>query len=176
MEDSIEDKTGKELDEWFKILEKTDLDKHRAILNHLKVEYDISYGYANLIALKFLKSDAASNDDGGLVQTQYKGKEELLPVYKSLDAFIRQLGTDVKVVPKKAAVSYIRTHQFALVKPATKTRIDLGIKIKGQKPEGILEESGPFGAMCTHRIQINAGSELNQEIKKWIELAYKTSV
>lgn len=176
MEDSIKDKTGKELEDWYKILEKTGLAKHREMLNLLKDEYGLSYGYANLISLKFRKSDAASQDDGDLVEAQYKGKEDLIPNYKALDAFLRDLGSDVKVVPKKAAVSYIRKHQFALVKPATKTRIDLGIKIKGQEPEGILEESGPFGTMCTHRIRINAGSELNQEIKKWIEQAYNKSV
>lgn len=176
MEDSIQEKTGKELEEWCKILEKTGLEKHGALLNHLKDEYGISYGYANLIALKYRKSDAASHEGDNLVEAQYKGKEALVPIYKALDEFIRNLGSDIKVVPKKAAVSYIRKHQFALVKPATKTRIDLGIKMKGQNPEGILEDSGPFGAMCTHRIRINAGSDLNQELKKWIVAAYNKSV
>ena len=105
MEESVKEKTGKELKEWYTIIEKTGLDKHRAILNHLKGEYGITYGYANLIALKFLKSDAASQEDVDLVEAQYKGKEGLLTLYKSLDAFIMKLGSDVKAVPKKTAVS-----------------------------------------------------------------------
>jgi len=77
---------------------------------------------------------------------------------------------------RKGSVSYIRKRQFALVKPATKTRVDLGLKIKEQEPEGRLESSGPFGAMCTHRIQLKDPSEVDKEVKEWLKVAYDKSV
>ncbi|MCJ7466054.1 MAG: DUF5655 domain-containing protein [Maribacter sp.] len=42
---------------------------------------------------------------------------------------IEKLGSDITITPKKSTVNIIRDRQFALIKPATKTRIDLGLKI-----------------------------------------------
>jgi len=49
-------------------------------------------------------------------------------------------------------VSIIRKKQFILIKPATKTRIDLGLKLKDKPTTERLENSGPFGpAHCKER-------------------------
>ena len=76
------------------------------------------------------KDNNESPDD--LVKNQYKGKEGLKPVYEKLIDLVKQFGVDVIVTPKKGSVSIIRKKQFALIKPATKTRIDLGLKLVGK--------------------------------------------
>ncbi len=43
----------------------------------------------------------------------------------------------VEVVPKKANVSYRRKKQFALLTPATKTRFEIGLNVKGQPDQGV---------------------------------------
>lgn len=91
-------------------------------------------------------------------------------------SIIKKFGEDVIVTPKKDSVSIIRKHQFALIKPATKSRIDLGLKLKDTDVQGRLENSGPFGAMCTHRIQIKSISDIDDEVIKWLSLAYERSV
>ena len=73
-------------------------------------------------------------------------------------------------------MSLIRKHQFALIKPATKTRIDLGLKLKGKSTEGRLGNSGPFGTMCTHRVQLSSVKEVDNEVLGWIKEAYNKSV
>lgn len=110
-------------------------------------------GFANFVAHKTRESDAASHDDEDLIIEQYKGKENLKPIYDKLLAEISAFGDGVTASPKKAAVSFIRKHQFVLIKPATKTRMDLGLKLKDQPTTERLGDSGPFGAMCTHRVQ-----------------------
>ena len=73
-------------------------------------------------------------------------------------------------------MSLIRKRQFALIKPATKTRVDLGLKIKDKPVAGRLENSGPFGTMCTHRVQLTSVDDINGEVLSWIKEAYDTSV
>ena len=80
------------------------------------------------------------------------------------------------ITPKKGSVSIIRKRQFVLIKPATKTRIDLGFKLKDKPTTERLENSGPFGTMCTHRVKISELKEINSELKKWVEEAYKKSI
>jgi hypothetical protein len=38
-----------------------------------------------------------------------------------------------------------------------------------------LENSGPFGSMCSHRVKISQIDEIDNELKGWIKEAYKAS-
>jgi len=93
-----------------------------------------------------------------------------------LDKVISSLGDDITITPKKDSISYIRKRQFALIKPATKTRIDLGLKIKDKPTEGKLENSGPFGTMCTHRVKLQSEKDITLDVINWIKEAYKKSI
>ena len=164
------------MNHWVDVVKKSKINKHKAIIDFLKTEHGFTYGYANFVSMKARQSDAASIDDSDLLEEQYKGKENLKAIYDKLLNEINELGSDVKVVPKKASVSFIRKHQFTLIKPATKKRIDLGLKIKGNKITTRFESSGPFGAMCTHRVQLTSVDEVNHELLAWIKEAYEKSI
>lgn len=176
MEQGLLEKTGKSLEHWVAVIKASQLEKHKAMIDFLKAEHGLTYGYANFVAMKARKADAASHDADDLVTAQYQGKENLQPIYAALITEIQKFGDDITQTPKKAAVSLIRKHQFALIKPATKKRIDLGLKLKGTAPEGRLEPSGPFGSMCTHRIQLMAVQDVDAEVLGWIKAAYEQSV
>lgn len=176
MEKGLLEKTGKSLDHWIDIVVQSGIDKHKEIINYLKSEHDFTYGYANFVALKSKKSDAGSMDSEDLLNNQYKGKEALKPIYEKLISEIDKLGDDITNTPKKDSVSIIRKSQFALIKPATKTRIDLGLKIKDKPTEERLENSGPFGAMCTHRVQLTSVSDVDDAVILWVQEAYQKSV
>lgn len=174
MVDNLPEKTGKSLDQWKKVLASEPLSKHGEMVKFLKTEHGVTHGFANTISALYRADSSEEKED--LVALQYKGKESLLPLYKRLDKILKSLGKDVKVTPKRGSVSYIRKHQFALVKPATKTRIDLGLKLKDVDPEGVLGPSGPFGTMCTHRIQLSDIADVTTEVEDWLAKAYQKSV
>ncbi|MCX7553943.1 DUF5655 domain-containing protein [Marinicella sp. S1101] len=176
MEKGLEKQTGHSLAHWIGVVKKSGIEKHKAVIDFLKSEHGFTYGYANFVAHKTNQSDAASQNDSDLVDAQFQGKESLRPIYQQLHQQIVALGDDVTVVPKKTSVSFIRKFQFVLVKPATKKRIDLGLKIKDKKPSGRLEASGPFGSMCTHRVQVTSLKDVDDELLGWIKQAYEQSV
>ncbi len=176
MEKGLYEKTGYTLDHWIKVVKSTGLEKHKAIMDHLKSEHGFTHGFANFVALKSREADAGSIDDNTLLDNQYKGKEVLKSIYELLLAEIQKFGSDITITPKKDSVSLIRKRQFALIKPATKTRIDLGLKIKDKPNEGRLEGSGPFGTMCTHRVKIEQLQDLDAEVLGWLREAYEQSV
>lgn len=173
MINNMPEKTGKSLEEWKKILKKKSFAKHSEGVKFLKSEHGVTHGFANTI-VSLSKDDGAGGDD--LVTNQYNGKESLMPIYEALIKYISTLGKDVTITPKKTSVSIIRKRQFVLIKPATKTRIDLGFKLKDKPTTDRLENSGPFGTMCTHRVKITDKKEVNAELKKWIKEAYDKSV
>ncbi|MFK8008376.1 MAG: DUF5655 domain-containing protein [Saprospiraceae bacterium] len=132
--------------------------------------FKYSPAFANTI-IHLSKENNDSEDD--LVTTQFKGKENLLPIYKKLLSVVEKFGKDVTITPKKTSVSIIRKKQFALIKPATKTRIDLGLKIKDKPTADRLENSGPFGSMCTHRVKLTDPKEVDKELTNWLKEAYE---
>jgi predicted transport protein len=87
-------------------------------------------------------------------------------------AEIRTFGDDVEEAPKLAYVSLRRKKQFATLMPATKTRFEIGINLKGQEAQGKLEVITAKNAMCSHKIALASPEEINQEVIDWIRVAY----
>ncbi len=170
---NMPEKTGKSLQAWTTILKAKNFAKHGEAVNYLKTERGVTHGFANTI-VTLSKNDESSDDD--LLVNQYIGKENLQPIYDKLVLEISKFGDDITNTPKKGSVSLIRKRQFALIKPATKTRVDLGLKIKDTPVSGRLENSGPFGTMCTHRVQLTSVGDIDSEVLSWIKEAYDKSV
>jgi predicted transport protein len=170
MIDNMPEKTGKSLKEWKSLLRLKSFTKHSEAVNFLKKEHGITHGFANTIVTLSKEENSTPND---LVEQQYKGKENLVPIYNALLKVIKTFGDDVTITPKKTTVSLIRKTQFALIKPATKTRIDLGLKIKDKPINDRLESSGPFGTMCTHRVQLTDAKQVDDELIAWLTEAYQ---
>ncbi len=170
MINNMPEKTGKSLEEWKKILHSKSFEKHGEAVKFLKEEYDVTHGFANTIVSLSKENNDSPSD---LVNNQYKGKENLKPIYEKLLVVISTFGNDVIKTPKKGSVSMIRKKQFALIKPATKTRIDLGLKLKDKPVTERLENSGPFGSMCTHRVKLSKVEDVDNQLIDWLKEAYQ---
>lgn len=176
MIENLRKNTGKTLAEWVKIARNANLEKHGQIVKFLKEEHAFTHGFANLVAHKTLKSDAGSaNNQEDLIADQYKGKEHLKPLFDKLLAEIEKFGKDIEIAPKKQYVSLRRKKQFAILKPATKTRFEIGLNVKGQKPQGKLEEVTAKNSMCSHFISLADIGEINKEIIGWIKISYDSA-
>ncbi len=173
---NIEEKTGKPLPHWVAAARKSGQEKHGQIVKFLKTEHGISHGYANLIAHEALKSAAAHEDADDLVAAQYAGaKAGLKPIYDAVIAALSGLGDGLEIAPKKTYVSLRRKKQFALVQPSTKTRVDLGINLKGKKPGGRLEASGSFNAMVSHRVRLESAKDVDANVRGWLREAWEAA-
>jgi len=170
---NLEKNYGKTLEQWIQIVRKEGFVKHGEIMKFLKDNHGFTHGFANLVAHKTLKSDAGSAPDvNDLIEKQYKGKEHFLPIYEKLNAIISEFGNDIEFAPKNSYVSVKRKKQFAMLIPATKTRYEIGINLKGQEPEGILEIDTKTNGMCSHKISIAETKDFNPEIVDWLKKAY----
>ena len=167
---NMPEKTGKSLEAWQKLLQTKSFSKHSEAVNFLKKEHGVTHGFANTI-VHLSKDQGDSPND--LVTAQYKGKEHLFPVFEKVRAAVEKLGADVTITPKKTSVSFIRKKQFALITPATKTRLDLGLKLVGKPLTTRLENSGPFGTMCTHRVRLEKPEDVDKELLSWLNEAYE---
>lgn len=171
---NIEKNTGKKLEEWIAIVNKSGFAKHGELVNFLKEKHGFTHGNANVVVhyAKQSHAGAAENSDD-LITEQYKGKEHLKPWYDKIMAAINKFGKDIEVAPKKAYVSLRRKKQFGLIQPSTKDRLDVGLNIKGVAPSGNVEDGNKWNAMCTHRIRVEDEKMINKELFEWIRKAYE---
>ncbi|WP_316765351.1 DUF4287 domain-containing protein [Pedobacter frigiditerrae] len=175
MIDNLAKNTGQTLEQWIVIVTKENFVKHGEIIKFLKEAHGLTHGFANLIAHKAKGSDAGSTENPEeLITKQYQGKENLKPFYDKLMGDISKFGEDIEISPKNSYVSLRRKKQFATLNPATKTRFEIGINLKGQEPSGILEAEKPNG-MCSHKINLTDISEINEEVMGWVKIAYKNA-
>jgi predicted transport protein len=175
MIDNMPEKTGKSLQEWYQVLTASKLEKHGDMMKLLKGEYGVTHGFANTIALLYRQQAAGGAPEAeDLVAAQYAGgKAQLKPLYDTILAAAMECGPDVEIAAKKTYVSLRRSKQFAIVQASTKTRIDLGLNLKGVEPTDRLEGGNVFSGMCTHRVQLTDPGDVDGEVKAWIRQAYE---
>lgn len=168
---NLEAKTGRALPAWIAIARKGG-QKHGEIVRFLKQEHGLSHGYANLVALRTLAAgDGGEQGGGDVVAAQYAGQRAALrPIHDALVMAAKKLGGDLEVAAKKTCVSLRRARQFALIQPATNTRIDLGLRLDGVPVGGRLEKWP--STMCTHRVRLEEVAQVDRQLLGWIRQAY----
>jgi predicted transport protein len=171
---NIEKAYGKSVSEWAVVLKGSGFSKHGELVNFLKEVHGLTHGNANTLVHVANQSHAgAAENETDWIAEQYKGKEEMKPWYDAIMEMVSAMGSDIEIAPKKAYVSLRRKKQFAIIQPSTKTRMDIGLNIKGKDPSGMAEKAGSWNTMCTHRIKLESAANINDELKEWIAAAYE---
>ncbi|MGB5953243.1 MAG: DUF4287 domain-containing protein [Ornithinimicrobium sp.] len=169
---NLETKTGRSLESWVVVAERSRLGKHGEIVRHLKSEHGLTHGYANLIANTTLERHTATGQPGDLIEAQYTGKENLRPIYDALVRGVQGFGDDVEVAPKKTGVSLRRAKQFALITPASRARVDLGLNAAGAPATDRLRE---VSGMCSHKVGLASVEDVDDELLGWLHRAYEAA-
>ncbi|HSK22751.1 MAG TPA: DUF4287 domain-containing protein [Egicoccus sp.] len=147
------------------------LEKHGQIIALLKAEHGMGHGNANLLATKareLLAGGPARSDD--LLAAQYAGaKVHLRAIHDRLVELARSLGDDVEVVVQKTGVSLRRRKQFAVLRPVSSKRAELGLNLPGTPADARIEEAS---GMCSHRLYLHDATEVDTAVAGWLRQAY----
>jgi len=166
---NIEKKTGRTIAELIAMVKSSGLVKHGEIRDMLKAQLGLGHGDANAVAHHALKPAEESGADP--LDAIYSGaKAALRPIHEALMAAIAKLGP-FEIAPKKANVSLRRKKQFALLGPATNTRFEIGLNMKGVPGTDRLLEQPP-GGMCQYKVKLTSVSEVDADLIGWVKLAY----
>ena len=178
---NIQKRTGKSLDELTTIVRSCGLQKHGEIRDYLKRELGLGHGDANTLVHIVRQSDGASaaaaealDADGVLAQIYTGAKAALRPIHDQLMSAITSFGP-FEVSPKKGYISLRRSKQFAMIGPATNTKVEIGINLKGVTPPDRFVPVPP-GGMCQFKLRIERPDEVDQELVRWLRQAYDAAM
>ncbi len=172
---NIEQRTGRTLDELYRWLAKTGLGKHGQLRDAAKRDLELGHGDANTLVTLFLRSTGAvaapAATADAAVDDLYAGpKAPLRPVHDRVMAVISELGP-FEIAPKKTYLSLRRARQFAMVGPATRTQVEIGLNVKELSATDRLVAQKP-GGMCQYKVRLGSVDEIDGELVGWLRAAY----
>jgi len=172
---NIQKKTGKSLAELSQIVRQSGLSRHGEIRDLLRRELDLGYGDASMLVHALQGSDGARLAEGKskdeVLDGIYTGaKAALRPIYEALMAEIIKFG-EFEVAPKKGYVSLRRKRQFAMIGPATNTRLEVGLNAKDLPVDARLLVQ-PKGSMCNYIVRVTSLGEVDDQLFSWIRTAF----
>jgi Domain of unknown function (DUF5655)/Domain of unknown function (DUF4287) len=178
---NIQARTGKSIAELHAAVSASGAAKHGEKRSWLMAEFKLGYGDANAV-VGFIDKPvpdlggaappaAAPAADGDPLAAIYTGgKAGLRPLHEAVMAQIKAFGS-FDEAPKKTYISLRRKKQFAMVGPATKDSIEIGLNAKDLPAHPRLKLQPP-GSMCNATTRITSAAEVDALLKGWLLQAY----
>jgi hypothetical protein len=170
---NIQQKTGKNLDELREFVRSSGITKHSQIRELLSREFVLGYGDANTLTHAVLQTGEEIAPDAVLDGIYSGAKAHLRPIHDRFMDAIQELG-EFETAPKKSYVSLRRKKQFAMIGPATNTRVEVGLNHKslGEHPRLVPQKPG---SMCSHVIRITDAGEVDDQLIAWVREAFEAA-
>ena len=179
----LKQKTGRTLEEWMKFIKKEGPPTEEARRVWLKEQHGLGTNSAWWLAERSAgKGEEMGDPDAYLetaeqyVEKMFAGKKEhLRPLYDALLKLGLKTGRDVKACPCQTIVPLYRNHVFAQIKPTTQTRIDFGLALGDirKTPKQLIDTGGLAKKdRITHRFEITSPKDIDDEVKRWLKVAY----
>jgi hypothetical protein len=174
-------KTGRSLDEWLRFIVKEGPATEPERRAWLKEGHGLGSNAAWWLAERSFGKGLEDSDPALYLQAAERYVEEMFarraalrPIYDELLKRGLTLAKDVKACPCKTIVPLYRNHVFAQIKPATRTRIDMGFALDDTQASGRLVDTGgqAKGDRITHRIAIATLDDIDDEVMSWLRKAY----
>ena len=168
---NIEARTGKTFAQLCRLIADSGLSKVGEQRKMLMEQLGLGYGDANMLAIRAKEAATAAPEEADPLETIYSGnKAPLRALHDQLSAAIDNLGPHEKAA-KKSNVSFRRKKQFALIGPATKDRVEVGLNAK-ELPAAPRLKPMPPGGMCQYTVRLGTAAEIDGELIGWIKAAY----
>jgi hypothetical protein len=165
--------TGKPVEAWVKRARDRGFGKDvKESRKWLKESEGLTMVQANFVLTMLFPEPEGAEED--LLAGQFSGaKAALRPIYDRLAKVARGFGKDVMIAPRKSQVTFARQVTFAVVRAATKDRIDLALRLDGEKATSRLASNPKAaGSDPTHTVALRSASDVDAQVLKWLKAAY----
>lgn len=173
---TLVERTGEGIEEWNRRIAERDLPDETALRAWLAGEGVTGYPQMLLVMERFGYPDYLLATADELIDGQYQDRPQLRPILEAVVAAGHALGP-VSVQARKTYVTLASPRRtFAVVKASTRQRVDLGLRIDGQRPGGRLQDGTRLGSSSVNlRIGLGSPGDLDDEALEALRRAYETN-
>jgi len=170
----LERRTGAGVAEWNERVRDSGADADETQLRAwLTVQGVTGYPQQLLVFERFGYPDFLTASAGDLIDAQYADRQVLRPIFDAVVAAVQDLG-GVTIQARKGYVSLVTPRRtFAAVRPTTRDRLDVGLRLPGREPAGRLEPSKGLGNdVINVRVSLRSPGDLDDEVVGLLRAAY----
>jgi hypothetical protein len=162
--------TGRTLPQWLALARKARVKDAKAARAWAK-GHGLSTVYQTAVVETLFPS---TDSDDAMLDAQYSGaKAALRPIYGAVVKAVRTFGHDVEIMPRKSQVTFSRATSFAIVRAATRDRVDVALKLHGEKPTTrLVLDAKAMKSDPSHIVGVRAVGEVDKELVGWLRRAY----
>src|SRR5262249_673008 len=167
----LKERTGEDVDTWNRRIQKQRFHDPKSLRAWLTKQGVTGYARSLLVMERFGYPDFLLASADELIDGQYADRPQLRPIFGAIIDAAAGLG-EVTIQARKTYVPLVSPRRtFARVQPTTKDRVDLGLRLEGQKPGGRLQPSKIHESMKL-QISLRAPAEVDAEVLGWLQQAY----
>ena len=173
----LERRTGKGLEHWNARVRATGINDEAGVRAWLAEQGVTGYPQMLLVMERFGYPDFLLATADELVEGQYADRPHLRPICDRLLEVAAGLG-DVTVQTRKTYVSLVGPRRtFAQVAATTRKRVDLGLRLDGERPHGRLLDARSMGnrSFSVH-FPLASVEEVDDEVVTWLQRAYDANL
>jgi len=174
----IERQTGETIAQWNAKIRAEAAPKNEPQLRRWLAERGITgYPAMYLVYETFGYPDYLQKDAEVLIDEQYADRPAIRPIYERVVEILPTIG-DVELQARKTYVALLSPKRtFASIQPTTKSRIDIGLRLDGVRPECRLEMAKSIGqSSMTHKVALSSPADVDDEAINWLRRAYAANV
>lgn len=175
--DSIKEQTGKTPEDFRELADQKGLLKDGVkagpVIAWLQEDFGLGRGHAMALVqtLRDATLPKVSSQDR-LAQHFVGEKARWRQPFDDLVAKLKTFAPQVSVSPTESYISLLhKGHKFGIVE-VTRTRLDLGIKLRGVAPTKRFESAEGWNTMVTHRLRVIDPVQIDDEALDWLKRAY----
>jgi hypothetical protein len=169
--------TGVTVPEWNERVRSSGHDGDEDQLRAWLTQQDVT-GYAQhlLVMERFGYPDFLITNAAELIDAQYADREQLRPILDKILAATEAF-EDSWVQARKGYVSLFTPRRtFAVIRPSTKKRVDLGLRLPDRVPSGRLEAANRLGDDAINlRVGLRSVDDVDEEVIGLLKAAYADS-
>ena len=167
----LKERSGEDVEAWNRRIQEKGFKDEMSLRAWLAEQGVTGYAQSLLVMERFGYPEFLLASADELIEAQYADRQHLRPIFDAILDAAAGLG-EVIIQARKGYVSLVTPRRtFARVQPTTKNRVDLGLRLEGQKPGGRLV---PSKIQETMQLQISLTSreEVDSEVLDWLQQAY----
>src|SRR6185503_13909301 len=168
----LRERTGLDVTTWNERIRAQSFKDEKALRAWLDQQGVTGYAQNLLVMERFGYPDFMQASAQELIEGQYADRPQLRPIFEAILGAAAGLG-EVTIQARKTYVSLVTPRRtFGRVQPTTKQRVDLALRLEGQKPGGRLQPAR-IHASTPLQISLTTPDDVDVEVLDWLHKAYE---
>jgi hypothetical protein len=170
----LERATGKDVAAWNRAIARRRFATESPLRKWLTAQGVTGYAQMLLVWERFGYPDFMTAGASDLIGRQYADRPSLRPILDATLAALPGIGQVAVVQARKTYVSLVsKRRTFAVIQATTKNRVDLGLRLRDQRPGGrLMPGKGVGNGSMTVCVPLASPADLDDEALGWLKRAY----